>query len=193
MVTDVMVDLETTGGSPDINGIVQIAAVKFNYETGEVGDFFDRALHLPYGRYWDESTRSWWSNQDPAVWQQIVDRMDDPAEVIKDFHEFLVVDAPHGGFRFWAKPTSFDFPFVASYMRQFGYDMPCHFRIARDLNTWIAALHGKGPAHVDMDHVEFEGKAHNALHDTVHQIKILFAARDGNWGVEYAEFEEVQE
>lgn len=194
--TDVMCDIESTGVRPDLNGLVQLAAVKFNYQTGEIGGTFNRALHLPWSRSWDESTRQWWASQDPTVWQQIVDRMEPAADVMRDFYEFSVIDAPRGGYRFWAKPLSFDFPFVSSYMTQFGYQMPYHYRHARDMNTWIAALRGQGPAHVNMDHVEFTGKAHNALVDCVNQLKVLFAARDGNWGeeaVEYAEFTEVSD
>lgn len=193
--TDVMCDIETTSTSPETGAIVQVAAVKFNYLTGEIGGVFNRSLHMPYGRFWDESTRTWWGQQDPTVWQGIVERMEDPADVMREFFEFSVIDAPYGGYRFWSKPLSFDFPFVASYFKQFGHENPYHFRHARDLNTWIAALRGKGPAHVGMDHIEFEGKAHNALVDAVHQIKLLFAARDGDWGelshIQDAVFEEI--
>lgn len=194
-MTDVMCDIETTGTRPDHHAIVQIAAVKFNYQTGAIGDTFNRSLHMPFGRSWSEDTREWWSRQDQSVWQQIVQRMEDPAEVIKDFYSWSVIDAPRGGFRFWSKPLSFDFPFVSSYMNQFAAGMPYHYRHARDLNTWVAALRGLGPSHVDMEHIDFTGKAHNALVDCVHQIKILFAARDGNWGLDDgvvdAEFSEI--
>ena len=76
--TDVMVDLETTGSNFDRNAIIQIAAVKFNYETEEVStDFFDRCLHVHPGREWDPETRAWWQGNGNVL-QQIQGRAEDP-------------------------------------------------------------------------------------------------------------------
>jgi hypothetical protein len=42
-----------------------------------------------------------------------------------------------------------------------------------------------------MDHIEMKGNAHDALADTIHQIKMLFAAKARDFGVIDAEWEEV--
>ena len=71
---DIMVDLETTGTSPDETAIIQIAAVRFNLQTGEVDpNVFDMCLSIPPRRYWDEGTRAWWSKMPDVlmdIWQR---------------------------------------------------------------------------------------------------------------------------
>lgn len=180
--TDVMVDIESTGNQNyERYGIIQIAAVKFNYKTEQVdADVFDRCLRLHPGREWDVGTRQWWAKQGNVL-AQIEARAEDPHTVIHDFYQWLLKDWPserQEGRQFWAKPTSFDHPFLVSYFKMFGYDMPCLFRYCRDLNSFMAGLKGD-PAHPDFEGQEpqFQGDQHNALHDTLHQIRLLFAMK----------------
>ena len=172
--TDMMVDIETGGTDPERNPIIQIAAVKFNYATGEIGPMFNRCLGPAIDRLWDEGTKQWWAKM-PDTYEAICARVEDPAVVMADYAAFAET-----GPRFWAKPTSFDFPFVASYLRQFGHPNPCHYRHARDLNTFIAALKG-GADHVWMRDVPFVGTVHDGLDDCCHQISSLFEAKEGRF------------
>jgi DNA polymerase III alpha subunit (gram-positive type) len=188
--TDVMVDTETTGLDPHLNGLMQIAAVKFNYATGEIGPAFDRCMAMAPNRHWDEDTRTWWGSQRKDILQNIIRRMEAPQQVLIEFAQFMAAPEP---VRFWAKPVHFDFPMIASHYRQFGMVVPINYRFTRDLNTYVAAMNG-GADHHQMEHVEPPADAHNALVDVVYQLKILFAAkaRDfGPVGVEYAEIENV--
>lgn len=190
---DLMVDTETTGLNPDKNGLMQIAAVKFNYATGEIGPIFDRCLAMAPGRYWDESTRTWWMGQNREVFSTIIARMEDPQTVLRDFRDFALADRLPQPIRFWAKPTHFDFPMINSHYQQFGMVMPFHHRFTRDLNSVVAVL-GGGVEHQEMAHIQAGAQAHNALVDCVHQLKVLFAAKAGDFGaveIEYAEFTEV--
>ena len=183
-MTDVMLDIETTGCGDQLPidniGVIQIAAIKFSHDTGEIGETFNRCLSMAPNRGWEEGTREWWHKR-RAILQSIIARMEDPSVVMEDFIAFSLRDAPYGGYRFWSKPTSFDFPLIASYCRQFGYRMPYHFRIARDLNTYTAAKKG-GADHVDLDHITIDAPEHDALNDCVLQLKRLFAARDKLFG-----------
>lgn len=186
-MTDLMVDVETTGTDPAYAGMIQLAAVQFNYVTGDIGPTFNRCLALAPNRFWDESTREWWGRQNQDVFKDIIARMEDPRAVMEDFFRYACIGAQPrnlshpGGFRFWAKPLTFDWGFVASYMRQFGLQMPFHYRVARDMGTHIAALKG-GVEHVSMDHITLPGDAHNALYDCALQIKQLMAAKNNEWG-----------
>lgn len=169
--TDVMVDLETTGLNPDENAIIQIAGVRFNIENKQVDtQFFDRCLRIPQKRFWDEGTRDWWLEKEDLL-RSLYRRMEDPAIVIKDFQNFCM---PVMGqqLRWWSKPSHFDYPFVQSYMKQFGLQMPFDFREANDLRSFLRGVHF--PKIIPEVNVSFEGEAHNAIFDTLHQIKILF-------------------
>lgn len=148
--------------------------MKFNFETREIDHcFFDRCMWIPQGRYWDEPTRSWWMKQRSTL-ETISARMEDPRLVMESFWGWA------GGascrLHFLSKPLSFDFPFVQSYFRHYGPEghVPFDFRLGRDLRSM---MHGIAPD-FDEKSVPFEGTQHNALFDALHQIKLLFAAKD---------------
>lgn len=167
---DIMVDLETTGIGPDRTAVIQIAAVKFDLETQEVeSTFFDRCMRIPPHRSWQEDTRDWWLKQKRSIIEGIFRRMEDPREVMEDFVDWCY---PRGSLRLWAKPSHFEYPFIESYCRDLGLINPFHYREVTDLNSFLRGKYYPEPvAEID---VPFSGDAHNALHDTLHQIKILF-------------------
>jgi hypothetical protein len=151
--------------------------VKFNLaeKTIDVNDMFNRCLFPSApNRYWDEGTRDWWSNM-PDLLGRITAQSEEPEDVLDAFWLFMSKIESPTPVRFWSKPISFDFPFVSSYMRQFGKNMPLHYRHAKDLNTYIWAR-----GHHDVDAfwkgIPFEGEKHNALHDVINQIKGAFSA-----------------
>lgn len=177
--TDVMVDLETTGTQPDLHGIVQIAAVKFNLVMREVCPIvFDWAVELPYGRSWEEGTRDWWLRDEGRRnhYGELAKRMKPAEEVLDHLVNWL------GGHPmvFWSKPTHFDFMFMQSYFKQFGRKMPFHYRTANDLNSFLRGLsHPNKPAFNEYNvEVPGNGMAHDAAHDNLVQIQMLFKNLD---------------
>lgn len=167
---DVMVDLETTGTQPENTHIIQIAAVRFNLAEGTIDPkFFNRCLAPSPNRFWDEGTRDWWMKM-PDVLASIYARMESPAKVMRDFAAWGEV-----GGAFWSKPTSFDFPFLQSYCREFEVKMPFHYRYAMDQNTFIRARHFPHQPPKYEQEIPFVGDAHDALHDVFHQIKVVHA------------------
>lgn len=178
VMTDLMVDVETTGTNAQYAGVIQIGALPFNYETQEIGTPFNRCLSMAPNRFWSESTRQWWGRQKRTVLEDILRRAEDPAVVFRDFHQYVCgFDNP---VRFWAKPLSFDWPMISTHMEQFDLAMPFRYHEARDMRSHISGLHGQG-GNVDMDHITAVGDAHNALFDCVLQLKQLFAAINGEW------------
>jgi hypothetical protein len=173
-MTDVMIDIETSGTDPYHNAMIQLAAIQFNYGSGEIGPTFNRCLTIPAGRYWDESTRQWWGQQKPGILQGILAKSEEPQLVVEDFHRFIC-DA--GRLRFWSR-GSFDWWFIQSYMDQYNLPMPFAFHQARDLRSFQAGLRGTADE-PDMSWVTAKGDAHNALFDCVIQLKRLFSAREG--------------
>lgn len=173
---DIMVDLETTGVDAGDCAIIQIAAVKFNLETGEVGDMFDQALSIPAGRYWEEQCRDWWLKDKREVLMSIFKRMRDPMTVLQEFQQWVMAgwDSTMEPVRFWSKPTHFDFTFLQGYFKQFDIINPFHYRHANDMNSFIRARYFPELApNWELD-LPFEGPQHQALFDALHQIKVLF-------------------
>lgn len=175
---DVMVDVETTGLDPSHSHILQIAAVRFNLEekTIDTSEFFNRCLNQTTpNRFWDPGTRDWWMGQKAEVFEDIMVRAEDPALVMAAFEDFALRTRSEVPIRFWAKPTSFDFPFIQSYCRQFDRHIVFHYRHAKDVNTY---LYAKG--HTDIDAfwkgIETGADKHNALNDCIYQIAGLFQA-----------------
>jgi DNA polymerase III epsilon subunit-like protein len=171
-----MIDIETTGTDPAHAAIIQIAAVKFSLETKEIdtASMFCRSLWIPPGRFWDENTRDWWGRQNQDILNGIYDRMEDPRVVMNEFFDWgnglnLVMPA-----RMWAKPISFEYPFLSSYFKQFDLHMPFHFRYAKDVNTFLFAK-GHDPS-VFWRGVPPAGDAHHALFDVLTQIHGVFLA-----------------
>jgi DNA polymerase III alpha subunit (gram-positive type) len=173
-MTDVMVDIETTGTDPYHSAMIQLAAIQFNYETGDIGPTFNRCLSMPANRYWDESTRQWWGQQKPGILQGILSKAEEPQPVVEAFHRYII---EAGRLRFWSR-GSFDWWFIQSYMSQYNLPMPFAFNKAMDLRAFQAGLFGK-PDEPDMSWLTHPGDAHNALYDCVVQLKRLFSARDG--------------
>lgn len=180
MFTDVMVDLETTGTHIDNNAVIQIAAVKFNLETREVSvDSFNKCLSMAPNRYMEENCRTQFWAKIPDVYKAIVERMEPPEQVLRDFNDWALKDTSRDMLRFWGKPITFDYSFLASYYRQYNLPMPFHYRAARDLNSYISGLKGT-PETVDVSHMQFEGVEHDGIWDCFHQIRILFDAQDNH-------------
>jgi oligoribonuclease (3'-5' exoribonuclease) len=173
-----MIDIETTGTDPAHNGMIQLSAVKFDINTRSVQpfpQFFDRCLRLPKNRYFEESCRTNFWGKRPQILREIQARAEDPRLVMDDFVKWVGFNN-RGPVRFWSKPTTFDWSFIASYIRE--YDLPevFHYRWAVDMNSFIRGL-AQDPT-VESNYIPFDGVAHNAIFDVLNQINQVFDARD---------------
>lgn len=174
-----MIDLETTGLDPAHAAIIQIAAVRFNYQTMEIGPSFVAGLEIPEGRFWDEGTREWWLSK-WSVLEPILKSARPPAVVMQEFAAWCCNTSPAlEDNRLWAKPITFEWPLLQSYSRQFDVALPFHYRNCIDLNSFTRGMQGKpGALPIDKQfNIPFEGDAHNALDDVLHQIKQALSAR----------------
>lgn len=175
---NVMVDLETTGTDPTLHAIIQIAAVTFDFQTDKIGDVFSINMSMPPTRSWDEDTRSWWAKQDPSVFAAVSTDPVHPRVAIHMFQQWVLnntsaIVQPV----LWAKPVSFEFPFLASYFREFEIDNPFHFRSAIDLQSFIRGMRGDPWAPPFDKEVPMVGDVHNAVDDVFHQIAVALAAK----------------
>lgn len=169
---DIMVDIETTGLDFDKTHILQIAAVRFNLAEQTVShEFFDRSLMPAPGRFWDEQTRTWWLKDKREILNTIMQRAENPRDVLQDLQKFAGSNAV-----FWSKPSHFDHSFLSSYFRQYELSNPFAFYTAQDLRSFVNGLYFPKPAVDWTKKLDFKGPVHNALFDTLHQVSALFAA-----------------
>lgn len=181
--TDIMIDIETTGLQPDRNAILQIGAVKFNLQERTVcPGFFNESLSMPAFRHWDRGTLEWWAKQPPEVYTNIVRRQRPFKDVMQEFQQWTLPSKalnPKNGYRFWSKPTHFDYMFISSYFADCDLVNTFSYRDATDMNSYIRGLYAPQPVDMNFEKsIKHGGAAHDALNDIFYQLKVLFAHCD---------------
>lgn len=175
---DVMVDLETTGTQPQTAGILQVAAIKFDYATGLVGPMYNRAVAPLPGRMWDFGTIAWWQEEPgrKAHLNKLFKTAQSALPVFQGLTDWLgPSDEP---FRLWAKPSHFEFPFLESAYQQLGLENPFSYQKVMDINSFIRALSGNLQLTTHDVEVPFEGQRHDAIFDALHDIRVLLNAKE---------------
>jgi hypothetical protein len=163
---DVMLDFETLAVG-DNACVVQIGAVYFNPETGEIGKTYQATIDpidaQKNGAVLDASTVLWWLRQDRQAQTQVfgVDGESEKSAFI-GLNVFL-----KNAKRIWAKPPTFDWRILDQTYRRIGLP-PLDHRSARCVRTIMDLYDGILP--------EFMGTPHVALHDAVHQADCLIIA-----------------
>lgn len=171
----VMVDIETTGTNPNHNAMIQLSGVRFNLEERAIDmQMFDQCLAIPANRFWSEDTRDWWATQDESIIDKIWANMRDPATVLHEFNTWVQRDLDYDGITLWAKPIHFEYPFLESYFNDYGIAKPFHYAECKDLRSVCFA---RGLPNLDRE-LPFEGPAHDAIYDVLHQINVLFNLMD---------------
>lgn len=171
LATDCFIDLETSGVNPNTAAIVQIGAVKFNFNTCEIGETFKIALKMPKNRYWQEDTRRFWSSH-LALFNEIVKDEVETEEGFKQFINWVNKDMLNP--RAWSKPLSFDLPFIASYCEQYNITNPFNHWEHRDLRSFMMAYYGENLPKLTMKEGLVE---HDALADAMNETLWLIDTR----------------
>jgi len=177
-MTHIMVDTETTGTDPQTAAIIQLAGIKFNLETMEIGSVFDRCPARLPRRSWDEGTRAFWRGH-KAIYDGLIARQEPAAPVFQAFADWVCEDAPQGGYIFVAKPLKFDWPMVESHMVDLGIPFPFPHWQCMDMHSYVAGAMGAfGRTNVE-ELVPFpeNGLKHNALHDCAYQMDLMLYPR----------------
>lgn len=170
----IMCDIETTGIKPDRNHIIQICAVRFNLKTGEYDpNLFEVCLN-PNTAPWrsqDPPTMIWW--QDPErqpIYDSIIEKSLDSRLAIQAFANWLGKER----LVFWGNRNGFDYMFLQSYFADCGVPFPFKFWDSKDLLSYTEGLcNGANVPFIKKNSLEFVGQKHNAIDDTLHQLKYL--------------------
>jgi hypothetical protein len=171
---DAMIDLETLAKGARAH-IVQIAAIMFDRETGELGDHFTTYVKgAQPGRTIDPDTVAWWLQQNAAY--GLGEGMQDDGAMclpsaLKALNTWLLTEALEVEC-VWSHGATFDLPILEdAYAGEFGEQPPWHYKAPRDTRTLYDLAPGGMPAIAKDPEQE-----HDALYDCEIQIKQVVGA-----------------
>lgn len=168
---DISFDLETFGTKQG-SYISAIGVAKFDIRTGEIQDTLYMKTRCPEKEFnIDIATIQWWMKQDERAREEIYDanRMH-IYEALKLIEEFV------GAKSFvWGNGAAFDIALLESaFEKMFPvFEIPWKFWNVQDMRTIVNVAEYLG---FNKKRVPREGDHHNALHDAIHQAKIISQA-----------------
>lgn len=169
----IMFDIETTGGDPNKDNMIQLAAQPFSMDGSLTFKPFDQCLCLLPNRKWNDDTYDWWHDtpEKIEVLETIFDMMKPARKTMKAFVnwvEAFQVDNPTSKIWYWANPPMFDIAFIRSYCIL--YDLPCPIKYPRTLSCKSVIYGCKG---VGFKIEKSSVTTHDALQDCRDQILTL--------------------
>lgn len=168
-----VVDLETLGNGPRA-AIVAIGIAFIS--RGRIADTFYTRVNAESaaasGGEIDASTVTWWLKQSAQARKEIDASQSAPylTHALERVAEFMHLCLPNASLRnVWGNGSSFDNVILREAFKANDMVIPWSFWNDRDLRT-ITALYPEAKQ------LPFEGTKHHALHDAVHEAKVLISA-----------------
>lgn len=167
MTKHAMIDIET-GGTRVNSVVLQIGAVIFNPDTGEVIERFLADINAQsciwVGAEYDEDTVNWWAEQGGFK------PVNKPISIVEALEALSRLLGKHKPKAVWAKGTDFDIAILTWYYRALGEPIPWAYYAVRDLRALLKVAKDKG--------FEWGGEKadHNALNDCYLQVRQYCAA-----------------
>ena len=171
--TDLMIDIETTGRNPGC-AIIQIAAVPFNINTGEIStNVFKMSINLEKQRLkgfnLDKNTINWWKGTNKNLFLKLSNSENHYVQVASEFQKWFRKLYKCKDIRVWGNSNRFDLGILEGwYQKSIGtkeFQPFWNTWLERDVKT-LASLNPQIKANT-----KFEGTKHNAIDDCKHQIK----------------------
>lgn len=161
-----MIDIESLGTDPG-SCITSVGAVKFNFETGEIGDKFFMNINVKDSMKLDfkvnGNTVLWWFKQDDEAIKAMLSDPQPVRTVLEELSKFINSGRKHPNI--WANAPTFDCSLLRAYYEKTNIKVPWSYTQERCVRTLSNLAPG---VRSEIDHV---GQAHNALDDCMYQIK----------------------
>ena len=172
----VMIDIETMGNMSH-SAIVSVGAVRFDLETGEIGEKFymnvDLQSCLDAGLIINADTLMWWLNQSEAARKKIIEKGHSLNNVLISLSAFVTKDD-----EVWGNSARFDLGILSDAFNTCKMPIPWDFRKERCVRTLVSFAPEVKEAEPNT------GVAHDALADCIFQInycsKIFNKLKDGS-------------
>ncbi len=168
--SDVMIDLETLGLKPGYV-ILSIGCAFFNpqgeghgstfYRTVDLGDSVSKGFEI------SKSTVNWWQRQEHSAIQALGV---EPQSVEDVFFDFVDWFNGNNGEKVWSQGANMDIPMVEHVLEKLDIRIPWDFWNVRDTRTVYDLFD------FDYKSITREGTYHNALQDSIHQVKCVQGA-----------------
>lgn len=179
-----MVDIETTGTSPDLNMVVEVCIVPFHLIQGAL-IVSDPEYHIKFKlndqqghRNWDDQTIIWWEKQSKEVADSVFSHFLDESINNKNVliqMAIMISSMAANEAKFWSKPNSFDFMFMQSIFKQYAVIFPFKYHKAKCMAgfcTGVAYVNHKTDDHKIYEPLERHG-AHDSMNDCYYQLEWL--------------------
>ncbi|MDN0096225.1 3'-5' exonuclease [Yersinia rohdei] len=162
---DIMIDIETLGTTYGC-AVLSIGAVRFDRNTGEIGDKFYASMGQQAQKYGhaSQATLDWWDQQSPEAKEAAFSGTEDPVTVANTLASGIDKND-----LVWGNGSIFDITILESWFSSVNVAVPWKFWNVRDVRTIVDL----SPLNVK-DFIR-EGVHHNALDDAIHQAKYVSA------------------
>ena len=175
---DIMTDIETLGNKKNV-AIIQLSAVAFNIETGNIIEKFNEYVDISCadGLIIDGSTLKWWMNTDANLLKNIINSgISTTNIVLSQFNKwFESLDAEVTNKYLWGNGILFDNRIIQEAMSKYDISYPIYYSNDRDVRTILELAcikEGKTKAEL-LSIIPTVGVSHNALDDCLTQINIV--------------------
>ena len=164
---DPMVDIETLGTEPGCV-ILSIGAAIFQPRgTGHGATFYrniDLSSSLMHGLSYSQSTLEWWQKQSKEASSRFGLEAVSVEDAMFDFVDWMNKNSNR---KFWCQGATFDAPLIEAVLKKLDIKTPWDFWGVRDTRTVYDVCEFNDKS------VKREGTYHNALDDSIHQIKCV--------------------
>lgn len=177
---NVMIDLETLSTHTNA-AIIEIGAVEFNKQTGEVGDKLNIIINVSdwtkNGRHVSGETVQWWFNQSLEARQRFIDKQDDVEymnlkEALERLRYFIMgcdcLAEDNENVVVWGNGSTMDITILQSAYEYFDIEVPWKFWSVNDVRTIVDL----NPT-IKYKTKFTSGVKHSAVADCLHQIKYM--------------------
>lgn len=171
---NIMLDLETLGTTADAV-IMSIGAVKFDLDTGLIGDdaFYASVCvdsNQQYKRRIDSDTLIWWFQQTTDAQAVMFEPKIALPQALEELTAWCLDNSEAEQLTVWSNGADFDIPMLAHAFSTLRMELPwCHW------NTRCYRTYKNLPGAKSVPPPERQGVKHNALADALYQAKHLQA------------------
>jgi exodeoxyribonuclease VIII len=184
---DIMLDIETLGKG-DNPPVFQIAGCAFDITTGEIIDTINKIANIRDVNNIEGDTLLWWLNNNSELLKNLLNKgcshQCTEKDIVMNFVHWVnslsdIYNVNSSKVYLWGNGATFDNRIIEGKCRYYGFKYPISYYADRDMRTIIEAARIKKGFSNEKEYkatIPFDGTPHDALNDTLYQIKVICQA-----------------